>query len=58
MLAIVIVICIFLYLVIARILGAIEKKYIINNEVMETLENLNERIIILEKKVNEKCYMK
>ena len=50
MLGIVIVICIFLYLVIARILGAIEKKYIINDKILETMENLNERIIKLEKK--------
>ena len=52
MLGITIVICIFLFLTTALILSTIEKKYIVNNELVEILENLNERIIILEKKAN------
>ncbi len=52
MLAITIVICIFLFLTTALILSTIEKKYIVNDELVEILENLNERIIILEKKSN------
>ena len=52
MLAITIIICIFLFLTTALILSTIEKKYIVNDELLEILENLNERIIILEKKSN------
>ena len=52
MLAITIVICIFLFLTTALILSTIEKKYIVNDELVEILENLNERIIILEKKAS------
>ena len=52
MLAITIIICIFLFLTTALILSTIEKKYIVNDELVEILENLNERIIILEKKSN------
>ena len=52
MLGITIVICIFLFLTTALILSTIEKKYIVNDELVEILENLNERIIILEKKSN------
>jgi hypothetical protein len=55
MLGITIVICIFLFLTTALILNTIEKKYIINNELLEILENLNERLIILEKKSNSAC---
>ena len=53
MLAITIVICVFLFLTTALILGQIEKKYIVNDEVIEILEDLNKRIVILEKKVKE-----
>ena len=49
MLAITIVICVFLFLTTALILGQIEKKYIVNDELVEILENLNDRITILEK---------
>lgn len=52
MLGITIVICIFLFLTTALILSTIEKKYIVNNELLDILENFNERITILEKKVN------
>ena len=50
MLAITIVICIFLFLTTALILSTIEKKYIVNDELVGILENLNDRIIILERK--------
>ena len=53
MLAITIVICIFLFLTTALILSTIEKRYIVNDELVEILENLNERIVIMEKKVNK-----
>ena len=49
MLAITIVICIFLFLTTALILNTIEKKYIVNDELVEILENLNGRIEKLEK---------
>ena len=49
MLAITIIICIFLFLTTALILSTIEKKYIVNDELVEILENLNERIEKLEK---------
>lgn len=49
MLAIIIVICIFLFLVTALILNTIEKKYIINDELIEILENFESRIMKLEK---------
>ena len=53
MLAITIVICIFLFLTIALILNSIEKKYIINDELIQILENLNTRTERLEKKIEE-----
>ncbi len=49
MLAITIVICVFLFLTTALILGQIEKKYIVNDEVIIILEDLNKRIEKLEK---------
>ena len=49
MLAITIVICIFLFLTTALILNTIEKKYIVNDELVEILEDLNGRIEKLEK---------
>ena len=49
MLGITIVICIFLFLTTALILSTIEKKYIVNDELVEILENLNGRIEKLEK---------
>ena len=49
MLAITIVICIFLFLTTALILNTIEKKYIVNDEVIIILEDLNKRIEKLEK---------
>ena len=49
MLAITIVICIFLFLTTALILNTIEKKYIVNDELVEILENLNGRIEKLKK---------
>ncbi len=49
MLAITIVICIFLFLTTALILNTIEKKYIVNDEVIIILEDLNNRIEKLEK---------
>ena len=52
MLAITIVICIFLFLTTALILNTIEKKYIVNDELVEILENLNGRIEKLEKVKN------
>ncbi len=53
MLAITIVICIFLFMTTALILSTIEKKYIVNDELVAILEDLNERIIILEKKAGQ-----
>ena len=49
MLAITIVICIFLFLTTALILNTIEKKYIVNDELVEILEDLNKRVEKLEK---------
>ena len=49
MLAITIVICIFLFLTTALILSTIEKRYIVNDEVVIILEDLNKRIEKLEK---------
>ena len=49
MLAITIVICIFLFFTTALILSTIEKKYIVSDELLEVMENLNERIEKLEK---------
>lgn len=50
MLGITIVICIFLFLTTALILNTIEKRHRMNNELLEIIENLNERIIKLERK--------
>ena len=48
MLGMTIVICIFLFLTTALILSTVEKKYSANNDLLEILENLNERIKKLE----------
>ncbi|MBP9479530.1 MAG: hypothetical protein KBF12_13040 [Sebaldella sp.] len=52
MLGITIVICVFLFMTTALILSTIENKSKINNELLDILENLNERLKILEKKSN------
>ena len=49
MLGITIVICIFLFLTTALIINTIEKRSILNDDLLEIIEDLNERIIKLEK---------
>ena len=48
MLGMTIVICVFLFMTTALILSTIEKRNEMNNELLEMLENLNERLKILE----------
>ena len=52
MLGMTIVICIFLFMTTALILSTIEKRSEMSNEILEILENLNERLKILERKNN------
>ena len=49
MLGVTIVICIFLFLTTALILNTIVKKSIVNDDLLEIIENLSERIIKLER---------
>ena len=53
MLGITIVICIFLFMTTALILSTIENKNRMNNDLLEILENLDERLKLLEKKSKE-----
>ena len=53
MLAITIVICIFLFLTTALILSTVEKRSEINSELMDILENLNDRLKRVEKKLEQ-----
>ncbi len=49
MLGITIIICVFLFMTTALIMSTIENKAKMNNELLDILENLNDRIKILEK---------
>ena len=53
MLKIIIVICVFLFMTTALILSTIENKSRMNNELLDILENLNERLKLQEKKFKE-----
>lgn len=56
MLGMTIVICIFLFLITALILNTIDKKQEINSDLLDILENLNERLKILEKRIKKDTY--
>lgn len=59
MLGMTIVICVFLFLITALILNTIDKKQEINSDLLDILENLNERVKILEKiKNKDSCFYK
>ena len=53
MLGMTIVICIFLFMTTALILSTVEKRSEINSDLLEILENLNERLKRVEKKLEQ-----
>ena len=53
MLGMTIVICVFLFMTTALILSTVEKRSGINSELMDILENLNDRLKRVEKKLEQ-----
>ncbi len=53
MLGMTIVICVFLFMTTALILSTVEKRSEINSELMDILENLNDRLKRVEKKLEQ-----